>query len=87
MVGTSVTASITAPVCMLSVTSSGGGGMPNMLDTPKNSPAMSKDDNRADTPQSQKTVKVLNLQSIYYRLGFAVTPCVISTIAKLRYRF
>jgi hypothetical protein len=28
-----------------------------MLDTPKNSPAMSKEDARADTPQSQKTVK------------------------------
>ena len=63
MMGTTVTPSITAPVCMPSVTTSGGGGMPNMLDTPKNSPAMSKDDNRADTPQSQKTVKVT---SIYY---------------------
>ncbi|XP_038049309.1 AT-rich interactive domain-containing protein 1A-like isoform X3 [Patiria miniata] len=56
-VGTSVTPSITAPVCMPSVTTSGVGNMPNMLDTPKNSPAMSKDDVRADTPQSQKTVK------------------------------
>ncbi|XP_022082490.1 AT-rich interactive domain-containing protein 1B-like isoform X4 [Acanthaster planci] len=53
-VGTSVTPSITAPVCMPSVTASGLG---NMLDTPKNSPAMSKEDARADTPQSQKTVK------------------------------